>query len=63
MVRACCEAGMEMRSKKGLVDALKKQSAVPTSSCDEPPGKQSRRNPTALINYFSSNPCIISTSF
>ena len=24
MVRACCEIGMEMRSKKGLVDALKK---------------------------------------
>ena len=44
MVRACCETGMEMRSKKGLVDAL-------------------RRNPAALINYFFSNPCIISTSF
>ena len=29
---------------------VKKQSAVPTSSFDEPPGKQARRNPAALIN-------------
>ena len=28
---------------------LKKQSAVPTLSCDKPPGKQARRNPAALI--------------
>ena len=30
--------------------SLKKQSAVPMSSFDEPPGKQVRRNPAALSN-------------
>ena len=33
-----------------MILSLKKQSAVPTSSFDEPPGKQARRNPAALIN-------------
>ena len=32
-----------------MILSLKKLSAVPTSSFDEPPDKQARRNPAALI--------------
>ena len=43
-----CMKGKKNKLAGGV--GLKKQSAVPTSSCDEPPGKQARRNPAALIN-------------